>query len=138
MSTAVDQLIVNYQAHALEFATRAVDTTVTATQAAASRRTGDLAAGISATPPVLNDTQIQAQITSTEPYSQYQDEGTGLFGPTQARIFPTTAKALRFDWPAAGGIVFAKSIAGAPGTHFFHTTMPERWHEAIFDSSGVG
>jgi len=26
---------------------------------------------------------------------------------------------LVFDWPAAGGTVFARSVAGSQGTHFF-------------------
>jgi hypothetical protein len=112
--------------------------TVADTQAHASRRSGDLAAGISATQPALNDTQVQSQITSAADYSKFQDEGTGIYGPNQARIFPKTAKALRFDWPAAGGIVFAKSVAGAPGTHYFTEPMPARWHEAIAESAGAG
>jgi hypothetical protein len=138
MSTAIDQLRSHIQDHAVELATRAVQVTVADTQAHASRRSGDLAAGISATPPALNDTQVQSQITSAADYSKFQDEGTGIYGPNQARIFPKTAKVLRFDWPAAGGIVFAKSVAGAPGTHFFHDAMPTRWHEAIAESAGAG
>jgi hypothetical protein len=137
MSTAVDQLRDHVQQHALNLVDRALDVTVADTQAHASRRSGDLAAGVSATGPVLNDTQVQAQIISAADYSKFQDEGTGVFGPTGSRIFPKTAKALRFDWPAAGGIVFAKSVAGSPGTHFFHEPMPERWHNAIAQSAGA-
>jgi hypothetical protein len=42
-----------------------------------------------------------------------------------------------FDWPAAGGVVFARSVAGAPGRHFFTEPMPERWHSAIFEAAGA-
>lgn len=94
------------------------------TQAACSRRTGALAASI-----VADDWQDQGTVfTSTisagrglpnPNVAQYQDSGTGIFGPYGGRIYPRNRKALRFDWPAAGGIVYAKSVAGAPATYFF-------------------
>lgn len=137
MSTAVDQLRTHVQAHALDLVDRALEVTVNNTKAAASRRSGTLADGISASQPALAETRIQAEIISAADYSRFQDDGTGIYGPTGARIFPRTAKALRFDWPAAGGIVFAKSIAGSPGTHFFHEPMGARWHDALFESSAA-
>ena len=138
MSTAIDTLKVHVQDHAVLLATRALQVVVSETQQAASRRTGALADSISAPPPVLTETRVTTQITAAADYARFQDEGTGVYGPTGARIFPKSAKALRFDWAAAGGIVFAKSVAGAPGRHFFHEPMPERWHSAIFESSGAG
>lgn len=137
MSTIVDQLRTRISDHAVDLATTATQLVVEQTQQAASRRTGALAEGITGTQPALAETQVRSQITSAADYSLYQDEGTGIYGPSGARIFPTSAKALRFDWPAAGGIVFAKSIAGSPGTHFWAEPLPERWHNAIFESAGA-
>lgn len=134
--TIVDQIANDIGTHAVDLCRRAGLVTVTETQAAASRRTGALAAGISSSEPALVDARVTQTIVSAEPYSEFQDVGTGIYGPRGARIFPRTAKALRFDWPAAGGIVFAKSVAGSPGRHFFHTPMPTRWHDALAQSAG--
>lgn len=133
---AVDQLRERVAQHALDIVERAADITVQRTQAAVSRRTGALAEGISRTAPALLGTRVMCDIVSAAPYSKEQDEGTGIYGPRAQRIFPTNAKALRFDWPAAGGIVFAKSVAGAPGRHFFHEPMPARWRGALAEVIG--
>lgn len=138
MSQAVvDQLRQHVEQHAVELCQRALDVTREQTVQATSRRTGALAAGITTTQPALSGTRVTAQIESAAEYSRWQDEGTGVYGPSGQRIFPTTAKVLVFDWPAAGGVVFARSVAGAPGRHFFHEPMPERWHGAIFESAGA-
>lgn len=134
----VDQLAERVKTHAIALARLADQLTVTETQAAASRRTGALVEGISATEPTLEGTRVTSTITSAAPYSKFQDEGTGLYGPTGARIFPKTAKALRFDSPAAGGIVFARSVAGAPGRHFWAEPLPARWHDALAQMAGGG
>lgn len=134
--TALDTLRQHVIDHALAVAQRAADQTVIATQAAASRRTGALAAGISHDQPVYAEPRVLVTITSAAPYSQYQDEGTGIYGPAGTRIFPRTAKVLRFDWAAAGGIVFARSVAGAPGTHFWSEPMPARWADSVLASGG--
>lgn len=128
---AIDQLRDRIAERALDIVERAADIAVQQTQDAASRRTGALAQGISHTPPVLVGTWATCDILSAEPYSAAQDEGSGIYGPTGQRIFPTHAKVLRFDWPAAGGVVFAKSVAGSPGRHFFHEPMPDRWRTAL-------
>lgn len=131
---AVEQLRQRIIEHGIELATRGADTTVDRTQDAASRRTGALAEGISHTQPVFDGQLVTCDIVSAADYSAAQDTGTGIYGPTAQRIFPTRATALRFDWPAAGGIVFAKSVAGAPGRHFFHEPMPVRWHDALAEN----
>lgn len=132
---ALDQLRERIQDHAVEVATRAIDLTVQRTKDATSRRTGATEAGISGAQPVLNDTWVTTEIVSAEPSSKWQDEGTGIYGPTGMRIRPLRAKALRFDSPILG-IVFATSVAGSPGKHFFHEPMPDRWREALAESLG--
>lgn len=135
--TVVDQLGVKIREHALRLVERAVDAAVVDTQAHASRRTGATVDGISRTQPQLQDPYVTCQIVSAEPSSRWQDEGTGIYGPAGMRIFPTHAKALRFDWPAAGGVVFARSVAGSPGKHFFHEPMPARWAASLAASAGA-
>lgn len=134
--TFVDQLADRIREHSVNLSRRALDTTVEETKAAASRRTGAMADAIHSTEPELADSRVVMQIRGEEPYTGFQDVGTGLYGPAGVRIFPTTAKALRFDWPAAGGIVFAKSIAGSPGRHFFSEPLPSRWHDALAGNAG--
>lgn len=120
------------QQRAVTIVTRAADVAVELTREAASRRGGALADSITHTQPALIDEGlVGCQISVGVPYGRWQDEGTGIYGPTGARIFPRTARVLRFDWPAAGGVVFARSVAGAPGRHFFHEPMPARWRTAL-------
>lgn len=133
--SVVDQLAERVRAHSVALAREAGQLVETQTKAAASRRTGALAEGISTTEPTLQDTRVSQRITSAADYSKFQDQGTGIFGPSGARIFPKTAKAFRFDSPAAGGIVFARSIAGSPGRHFW-SPLPERWHDALAAMAG--
>lgn len=136
MSDIVEQLTALIQQRAVVLVRLAADTAVAMTQAGTSRRTGELADGISHDEPVLSDPYVTCNITSAATYSSFQNEGTGLFGPSGARIFPTSAKALRFDWPAAGGIVFAKSVAGSPGTHFWDRLV-DYWPQSLFENADV-
>lgn len=105
------------------------------TRAACSRRSGTLADSIEADAWAEEGDRYTTTIRATVDYAQYQDEGTGIYGPTGMRIFPTSAKVLVFDWPAAGGVVFARSVAGAPGTHFWSgddgQAMARRFSDAM-------
>ena len=67
-------------------------------------------------------------------YARYIEEGTGIYGPEQRRIRPTSKKALKFPTPRAGGprrqgatgepaqadrgFVYAASVAGRPPNPF--------------------
>jgi hypothetical protein len=136
VSVIVDQLGERLKPHWVDLAREAGQLAVTQTQAAVSRRSGALFDGISTSEPALEDTRVTQQITSAADYSKFQDDGTGIYGPTGARIFPKTAKVLRFDSPAAGGIVFARSVAGSPGRHFFSEPMAARWHDCLAQNVG--
>lgn len=122
--------------HAVDLVRRAADLCVQRTQDAASRRTGALVDGISHSEPILADPYVSCTITSAADYSSFQDQGTGIFGPSGMRIMPVNAKVLRFDWAAYGGVAFFRSVAGSPGTHFW-SPMPERWRDALQDSAGA-
>lgn len=79
-----------------------------------------------------------ARIGSNLPYAIFVHEGTGLFGPRGAYIYPRKATLLR--WPvknnAGGGArrrfkggkqdqwAFAKRVAGSPGRPFLRNALP--------------
>lgn len=101
------------------------------TKQAASSRSGALREGISCDTWADAGSRFETTIRSTAPYSEFQDDGTGIYGPTGERITSTGGGVLRFDWPAAGGVVFAWSVAGSPGTHFFREPMAQRYADAL-------
>ena len=51
-------------------------------------------------------------------YTEFVDQGTGLYGPLKQWITPKRAKYLSWVGPT-GGRVFAKRTRGQPGQHFF-------------------
>lgn len=113
----------------------ATDRMVDDTRQACSRRTGALADSIGADDWSASGDTYTSRIFASAPYAAFQDQGTGVYGPSGSRIFPRTAKVLAFDWPAAGGVVFARSVAGSPGTHFFSgddgQAMRQRFESAL-------
>lgn len=97
----------------------------------ASRRTGELEAGITADPPSVSPEEITLDVHSSAEHSKWQDEGTGIYGPEGTPITSTRpGGVLVFDWPAAGGIVFARSVKGSPGTRFWTNTL-EAWPQIV-------
>ncbi len=140
----IDQLRDRIADHALVIVQRAADLTVERTKDAASRDTGELVEGISHSDPVLTGSWVMCEITSAAPYSKYQDEGTGIFGPTGQRIVSQKGGPLAFVWPGniaaqvsatnPQGLSFFMSVAGSPGRHFFHDAMPDRWRTALAES----
>lgn len=103
-------------------------------QGYSSRRTGALAESIEADEPQVSDTMVTVTVRVGEEYGQWQDEGTGIYGPTGERIRPINADVLAFDWPAAGGVVFARSVRGAPGTRFWTRTR-EEWSSVVREAA---
>lgn len=94
----------------------------------ASRRSGALADGIHIESVTDDGVRILVRVVSTAPYSRYQDEGTGVYGPEGRRIQGNPL--LAFDWPAAGGLVIVHSVAGSPGTHFW-TEGLKQWPDIL-------
>jgi hypothetical protein len=100
------------------------------------RRTGETWAQIQAHPPVIAPGKVTVTVESAAESSRYQDEGTGIYGPEGRRITALRpGGVLRFDWPAAGGIVFARSVAGSPGSHFW-TEALRAWPQIVRQSTG--
>jgi hypothetical protein len=106
-------------------------------QSRCSRRTGALSAecDTGTTDPVQAGTGVEFTSSIDLGYARYQDEGTGVFGPEGTRITPVSSSVLVFDWPAAGGVVFARSVAGAPGTHFWTLAVGE-WPDIVASAGG--
>lgn len=113
---------------AIQASQRLGDEFVSRAQGRCSRRSGNLANSIVADGPADNGSVISNHVIVGEDYGQYQDEGTGVFGPEGHRI--EGSPLLAFDWPAAGGLVIVHSIAGAPGTHFWSETVNE-WPDIV-------
>lgn len=110
--------------YAVDRVRQMADSFVERAKARCSRRTGTLAEGCDHDDPTVDGGTVRCRVFNDVEYAQYQDEGTGIFIGDNP-ITPTSAKALRFDWPAAGGVVFYKSVAGMPGTHFWSDTVAE-------------
>jgi hypothetical protein len=81
---------------------------------------------------------VYALVGSRLGYAIYVHEGTGIYGPRHAMIFPVKGKFLVFtpsggsagSWGqagsgsgGAGGTVFARSVKGIPSTPFLYQAM---------------
>jgi hypothetical protein len=78
---------------------------------------------------------MTVRVTATSddgaPYPAFQNEGTGIFGPDGVPITPKKpGGVLVFDWPAAGGIVFAKSVRGTEPTRFWDKAV-DAWPDIV-------
>lgn len=58
------------------------------------------------------------EVGTNVPYARWNQEGTGIYGPSGQRIFPKNAKALAFDGPS--GRIFVRSIAGIKPRRFLY------------------
>lgn len=125
MSVNTDQLEAGVRRLGLELGYRLGAAFVDRAQSNASRRTGALADSIQAESPVASATSVRVRAFVGVDYGRYQDEGTGIYGPEGVPITPRNARVLRFDWPAAGGIVFARSVRGSEPTRFWQRTIIE-------------
>lgn len=61
------------------------------------------------------DTRLARTIHAPQEYSSYQDEGTGIYGPSGQPIVPVSAKVLHFV-AKDGTEVFVRSVKGSPRT----------------------
>ena len=92
----------------------------------APRRTGALADSIREHPPVVTPTRVTVRVTCDAEYGEYQDQGTGIYGPQGRPITPKKPGGLLvFDWPAAGGVVFARKVRGTEPTRFWSSTVKD-------------
>lgn len=73
-------------------------------------------------------------ITAPAEYASYQDTGTGIYGPTGARIYPKTARFLVFT-TKDGTKVFARSVAGTPRTGWWSDKLAN-WSDYLARAMG--
>lgn len=105
-----------------EWTQQLADTFADQVRANAPRATGELAESVEVGGVVGGDV-VTCSVTVTSAHAQYQEEGTGIYGPTGQRIEGNPL--LAFDWPAAGGMVIVHSVAGTEPTHFFQRAVDE-------------
>lgn len=93
----------------------------------APKRTRELVDSIEETAPVTVGGRVMVNVRVGAEHGIYQDEGTGIYGPQGTPITPKRpGGVLRFDWPAAGGIVFARRVRGTEPTRFW-TKAVQMW-----------
>lgn len=111
--------------------TRLGEVFVETAQANASRRTGTMADETRADAPEVSSDLVSTHVECHVDYGIYQDKGTGVYGPQGQPITPKRpGGVLVFDWPAAGGIVFARSVRGSEPTRWWTKTV-EAWRTIV-------
>ena len=94
-------------------------------KAAAPVDTGKLRSGIQISPASPSGEVIQGSVftDASVPYALWVERGTGLYGPYQTPIVPTTAKALAFE---LGGVkVVRRSVRGMKGREYMKTAVEQ-------------
>lgn len=120
--------------HAVKRLTTAADNFVDTGRSLAPRRTGKGAASITHTEVVDNGSTIMCTVHVGAIWLRYQNEGTGIYGPTGRPITPHSRDGvLVFDWPAAGGIVFTRRVRGVEATHWWDRTR-QQWPRIVRSS----
>lgn len=88
------------------------------------RRTGELAESTEVDQVRRTGTGASATVVVGADYARFVNDGTGIYGPEGRPITPTRADGvLVFDWPAAGGLVFARRVSGSEPTHFWERAV---------------
>lgn len=123
----------------------AVQDVIDATRAAAPRSGGTLEQSIAEAGRSFSPGFLSTSIVAPVEWASYQDQGTGIYGPSGQPIRPVNAKVLAwqgtaqqsgFGFPGAGrtasGMIFAAEVKGSPATHFWSNNVTgERWTEAL-------
>ena len=86
------------------------------------RRTGTLGRRIEVGPVQRSESSMAIEVGTNVPYARYVEEGTGLYGPKGAMIYPKHASVL--SWViAAGTRMYARSVRGMAGWHFMEKAI---------------
>lgn len=99
------------------------------------RRTGDMAESAEVDSVRETSSGFAVSIIVRSPYARFQNDGTGIYGPDGNPIYPRKrGGVLVFDWPAAGGVVFARHVRGTEPTHFWERTL-DQWPRIIAEAA---
>jgi hypothetical protein len=80
-------------------------------------------------------TVYRARIYATAPQAAWTNDGTGIYGPTGARIRPRNGRVLGpFYWHRIGETVAFASVAGQPAQHWFDTPDGDRMSGRLDDA----
>jgi hypothetical protein len=88
-------------------------------------------------------TRLSTQLVVPVEYASWQDEGTGIYGPKGTPIrakgggvlaWEVTGRRAAGAAQTASGMVFARSVRGAPATKFWSRNVtPDGWRAALLD-----
>lgn len=97
------------------------------------RKTGALSDSIEASDAHADGDAATVTVTVGEEYGIYQDQGTGVFGPSGTRIVPLNPGGV-LVWEDGGETIFARSVEGSPATKFWERTVNE-WSLTVAEVS---
>lgn len=90
---------------------------------------------------VSNTSKDEVQLSTSAKYARYVDEGTGLYGPNKALIYPKRKKFMA--WSKKGKVIYARYTKGQKGQHYvdkavanFERKLPSVIAQAIKKSVG--
>lgn len=103
--------------------------------------TGRLRSSIAYTVDVT-PSQVTLRVGAQVPYARYVEEGTGIYGPRQAPIYPVRRQALKFPRPrggggrgnGSGGFLFAKWVRGMPPNPYLADALKAVFGGAVRDA----
>jgi hypothetical protein len=105
----------------------AVNRSLLAYQATAKQvapiRQGILRAGIQINPARIDGNTVTGSVEATAPHSLFQEQGTGIYGPSGQPIRPKSAKVLA--WSSGGKMHFAKQVKGSRPHWYMRTSAQQ-------------
>jgi HK97 gp10 family phage protein len=135
MTVNVDALHKQVRTYARERAERLGDAFIEQLRGNMPRRTGDMADSAEVESIEEHSDGVKVKVVVRSKYAGFQNYGTGIYGPEGTPITPKRANGvLVFDWPAAGGVVFARSVRGTEPTHFWERTL-DQWPTIIAETA---
>ena len=124
----VSGLVARVQDEGLQRCGELADEFVNAARSFAPRRTGAGVDSIEVTSIGASGQGFTATVEVGEEYMVFQNQGTGVYGPSGQPITPKHGNVLVFD--GIGGIVFARSVRGSEPTHFWERTI-DNWPRIV-------
>lgn len=122
------------QDFAVERATAIGEAFVETVKGYAPRRTGTLADSVEMSDVQVHSAGVRITITVASPYGRFQNDGTGIYGPSGQPITPKrVGGVLVFDSAIGGGIVFARSVRGTEPTHFWERAV-DQWPRIVAEA----